>query len=136
MRRRLLFGVCACVAAFGAAGCGSPDYGISGPSGNYTESFVGTVQPGGGTTHTFTTVGKGTITATLTAVGDDNTRIVGLSLGNWTGSACNIAVANDTAFKSFPLVATVSAGGQICARVYDSKGLPDATTYSLEVTHP
>jgi hypothetical protein len=124
------------VAAFGAAGCGSPDYGQTGPSGTFTESFAGTVNPGGGTTHLFSTVGSGKITATLTAVGDDNTRVVGLSLGNWNGTACNIAVANDTAFKSFPLVATVSAGGSLCARVYDSKGVPDATTYTLEVVHP
>jgi hypothetical protein len=80
--------------------------------------------------------GRGTITARLTAVGDDNTRIVGIALGNWTSNACQLAAANDNSFVDAPLAASVSAAGSICARVYDSKGLPDATTYTLEVLHP
>jgi hypothetical protein len=37
---------------------------------------------------------------------------------------------------SLPLSATVSSAGNICARIYDSKGVPDVTTYTLEVIHP
>ena len=33
--------------------------------------------------HLFVTIGKGVITATMTAIGEDNTRILGLSLGNF-----------------------------------------------------
>jgi hypothetical protein len=121
-----------------AAGCGSDSLTSleSSPSGTVTESFSSTLNPGGGTTHVFVVSGKGVITATLTAVGDDNTRIVGLALGNWNNNACQLAAANDNAAVSFPLAATVSSAGNICARVYDSKGVPDATSYTLEVVHP
>lgn len=125
------------VLALAAAGCGGSLTGLeSGPSITVTETFSSTLNPGGGTTHVFVVSAKGVITATLTAIGDDNTRTVGLALGNWANNACQLAAANDNAVVSFPLGATVSAAGTICARVYDSKGVPDATTYTLEVVHP
>jgi hypothetical protein len=125
------------MAAVGAAGCGGDLTSLeSSPSGTVTESFASTLNPGGGTTHVFVVSGKGTISAQLTAVGDDNTRVVGLALGNWNNNACQLAVANDNAVVSLPLAATVSAAGSLCARVYDSKGVPDATSYTLEVVHP
>jgi hypothetical protein len=137
VRRLLPLGVFISLIALSAAGCGdSLTSSEIGPSGTVTETFAGTLNPGGGTTHVFVTSGKGAIRATLTAVGEDNTRIVGLALGNWTGVACNLAAANDNAVASLPLQATVSAAGQICVRVYDTKGVPDATDYTLEVVHP
>jgi len=137
VRRLLTLGLPIAVMALAASGCGSSlTSSETGPSGTVTETFSSTLNPGGGTTHVFVVSGKGTITATLTAIGDDNTRIVGLALGNWTGTSCNLAAANDNAITSLPLTATVSAAGNICARVYDSKGVPDATAYTLEVVHP
>jgi hypothetical protein len=119
------------------AGCGDDltDFETA-PSITVTETFASTLNPGGGTTHVFVVSGKGTIQATLTALGDDNTRIVGLALGNWNNNACQLSVANDNAFVSQALVATVSAAGNICGRIYESKGVPDATSYTLEVVHP
>jgi hypothetical protein len=123
--------------ALSAAGCGSNDvFSETGPTGTVTETFSSTLNPGGGTTHVFVVSGKGSIAATLTAVGDDNTRVVGLALGNWNNNACQLSVANDNAIISLPLTATVSAAGSLCARVYDTKGVPDVTAYSLEVIHP
>ena len=137
VRRLLTLGLSLSLAALTAAGCNdSLTNQEIGPSGTVTESFSGTLNPSGGSTHVFVVSGKGAIQATLTAIGDDNTRIVGLALGNWTNNACQLAVANDNASVSFPLAATVSAAGNICARVYDTKGIPDATSYTLEVTHP
>jgi hypothetical protein len=137
VRRLLTLGLSMTLAALAAAGCGDSLTGLeTSPSQTVTESFSSTLNPGGGTTHVFVVSGKGTIQATLTALGDDNTRIVGLALGNWTGIACNLAAANDNAIVSLPLSATVSAAGNICVRVYDSKGVPDVTTYTLEVIHP
>jgi hypothetical protein len=137
VRRLLTLGLSLTVMALAAAGCGDSLTSLeTSPSQTVTETFSSTLNPGGGTTHVFVVSGKGTITATLTAVGDDNTRIVGLALGNWTGLACNLAAANDNAVVSLPLSATVSAAGNICARVYDTKGVPDTTAYTLEVVHP
>lgn len=136
MRRLLTLGVSVSLAAFTAA-CGGDLTDLeTNPSITVTETFQSTLNPGGGTTHVFVVSGQGTIQATLTALGDDNTRVVGLALGNWNTNACQLAVANDNAFVSQALVATVSAAGNICVRVYDSKGVPDATSYTLEVVHP
>jgi len=136
VRRLLTLGLSLSLAAMGA-GCGDDltDFETA-PSITVTETFASTLNPGGGTTHVFVVSGKGTIQATLTALGDDNTRIVGLALGNWNNNACQLSVANDNAFVSQALVATVSAAGNICVRIYDSKGVPDATSYTLEVVHP
>ena len=137
MRRLLTIGVCMCVLAIATAGCGGSltNQEVS-PSQTVTETFTGTLAPGGGDTHLFVTVGKGVISATITAVGDDNTRILGMALGNWSNNACQIAVANDSAIANYPMAASVTAGGNLCARVYDSKGIPDATAYTLVVIHP
>ena len=138
VRRLLPFGLFLSLLVFAAAGCSDDltDLEIGGPSGTVTETLAGPLTPAGGSTHVFVVSGKGAITARLTAVGDDNTRVVGLALGNWNNNACQLAAANDNSFVDSPLAATVSAAGSICARVYDSKGVPDATSYVLEVIHP
>ena len=137
MRRLLSVGLCISVVALGTGGCGNDLTNLeSTPSQIVTESFTGTLNPNGGTTHAFVATGKGAVQATLTAVGADNTAVVGLSLGNWTGILCLISAANDNAIATIPLTATVSAAGQLCARVYDTKGLTEATSYTLQVIHP
>jgi hypothetical protein len=126
-----------CVLAVTTAGCGeSLTSQEASPSQTVTETFTGTLTPGGGQTHLFVTIGKGVIAATITAIGDDNTRILGMALGNWTSNACQISAANDSAVANYTMAATVTAGGNLCARVYDSRGIPDETAYTLVVIHP
>ena len=137
MRRLLSVGLCMSVVVLGTVACGNDLTSLeSTPSQIITESFTGTLNPNGGTTHPFLATGRGAVQATLTAIGEDNTAVVGLSLGNWTGIACNVSAANDNAIATMPLTATVSAAGQLCARVYDTKGLTAATSYTLQVIHP
>ena len=137
MRRLLSVGLCMSVVVLGTVACGNDLTSLeSTPSQIVTESFTGTLNPNGGTTHPFLATGRGAVQATLTAIGEDNTAVVGLSLGNWTGIACNVSAANDNAIATMPLTATVSAAGQLCARVYDTKGLTEATSYTLQVIHP
>jgi hypothetical protein len=138
VRRLLSLGLCVSLVALGTVACGGSDLTDleTSPSQTITESFTGTLNPNGGTTHAFIATGKGAVVATLTAVGGDNTAVVGLALGNWTGSACNLSAANDNAIATIPLAATVTAAGQLCARVYDTKGLAEATAYTLQVIHP
>jgi hypothetical protein len=137
VRRLLTLGVCVSLAALAAAACNDSLTSLeTSPTGTVTEAFSGTLNPGGGTTHVFTVSAKGTIAARMTAIGDDNTRIVGLAVGNWSGNACQLAAANDNSVLNYTLSATVSAAGTLCARVYDSKGIPDATSYTVEVIHP
>ena len=137
MRRLLILGLSVSVAALAAAGCGDDltDMETS-PSITITETFSGTLNPNGGSTHVFVVSSKGAVQATLASVGSDNTLVVGLALGNWTGIACSMTVANDNTVATVPLTATVSAAGQLCARVYDTKGLAEAAQYTLEVIHP
>lgn len=137
MRRLFTLGVSMTVLALAAAGCGDSLTSLeTSPSGTVTESFSGTLNPSGGATHAFVVSAKGPVTATLTAVGADNSLVVGLALGNWTGMACSLAVANDNAIATLPLQATVSAAGQLCVRVYDTKGLAEAAEYTVQVVHP
>jgi hypothetical protein len=137
VRRLLALGLSISLVALAAAGCGDDLTDLeTGPSGTVTETFTGTLNPNGGSTHAFVVSGKGPVSATLTAVGSDNTLVVGLALGNWTGIACNLAAANDNAVATVPLSSTVSAAGQLCVRVYDTKGLAEATEYTVQVIHP
>jgi len=137
VRRLLSLGMCVSVVVLGTVACGNDLTSLeTGPTQIITESFTGTLNPNGGTTHPFIATGKGAVQATLTEVGADNTAVVGLSLGNWTGASCLISAANDNAIATFPLTATVTAAGQLCARVYDTKGLTEPTSYTLQVIHP
>jgi hypothetical protein len=68
----------------------------------------------------------------------DATQVVGVSLGTWTGSTCQIVIANDRATQSSQLQGSVGLAGLLCARVYDvgtiTSGSP--VTYELTVRHP
>ena len=70
MRRLLTLGACLALMAGVSAGCGdavgSNEFS---PSQQVTETFTGTLVPGGAQTHLFVTIGKGVITATITAIG-------------------------------------------------------------------
>ena len=135
MRRLLIPGVLAVGLAVAAIGCGGVNTETTATT-DYTETFTGIVVPAGGNTHTFSVYQKGAIVMTLTSVGDDNTRIIGMALGNYSGNTCQLAVASDFAFLNVPVSATVSAAGTLCVRAYDSQGVPDPTSYTITVKHP
>jgi hypothetical protein len=99
-----------------------------------TETFSGTVNPNGGITHSFIVQQAGNVTATLTTVAPEGTTI-GLSLGTWNGSACQIILANDNAVQGNSVVGTATTLGNFCARVYDVGKLTGLTDYEISVTH-
>jgi hypothetical protein len=101
-----------------------------------TETFAGTVTLNGATTHVFSVTQRGTVTATLTAVGTDNTAVIGVSLGTWNGTTCQIILANDQAVVGAGATGTVSGVGNLCLRVYDVGKLTAPATYSVDVVHP
>lgn len=121
-----------------AAACGDDD--VTTPTGptapaTVTETFSGTLDRNGATTHSFTTDG-GTVTATLTTVSPDSETVVGVSLGTWNGLACQIVIANDRATQGTVVIALASGSGNLCVRVYDATGLIQATSYEVQVVHP
>lgn len=103
-----------------------------------TETFSGTLNMNGGATFPFTAGAAGTVTATLTTVAPDSTLAIGLSLGSWTGSSCQISIANDAATQTAVVTGTVTAAAALCARVYDTGKVTAAQPVSFTVTiaHP
>lgn len=101
-----------------------------------SENFSGTLTPNSGRTHTFTTPSSGSVTATLTEFGPDEALKVGLSLGTWNGSACQIVIANDQAAKGTTVRGSASSAGILCVRIYDVGTLTEPATYNLLVVHP
>ena len=69
----------------------------------FTEVFSGTISQNGAASHPFVSKSSGTVIATLTSIAPDATQVVGVSLGTWTGSVCQIVIANDKATLSSQL---------------------------------
>jgi hypothetical protein len=72
----------------------------------------------------------------LTSVGSDNTIPIGLGLGTWNGSACQILLANDSATPGVLVKAIVNAAGSLCVRVYDVGNVVGPLSYEVNVVHP
>jgi len=106
------------------------------PAPTTTETFGGTLTVNGAVTHQFTATQRGTVTATLTALQPDASAVIGVALGTWNGTTCNILLANDQAVVGAGAAGTVSGVGVLCLRVYDVGKLTAPATYSIDVTHP
>ena len=102
-----------------------------------TETFNGTLTVNGGQTHQFFTAATGTVTATLTSLGENPPEMVGFSMGTMSGSTCNIVLANDRAVVTSIVSGTVSTlSGALCVRVYDVGKLTGPVDYTFTVSHP
>ena len=104
-----------------------------------TETYTGTLQRNGGLTYTFNNTSAGTLTASLTSVDPDTTTSIGLAIGTWSASqgACQIILANDSAFEGATVVGTTTASASLCVRIYDAKGeLNTPIAFTITVNHP
>ncbi len=101
-----------------------------------TETFEGDLNPNGAKTFPFNAQAAGTITATLTSLGPDSTLKIGMSLGTWNGSACQIVLANDNAVQGSVVTGTASSAGSLCVRVYDVGDLVEPIAFVVTVIHP
>lgn len=143
--RRLLPGILLFALTTGLAGCNNdnattvttPTTTTTTTTATVTETFSGTLNMNGGVTFPFTATAAGTITVTLTSLAPDGTLPIGLSLGTWTGSACQIVIANDAAAQTAVVTGTVSSAASLCARVYDT-GKLSATpvSFGVSIVHP
>ena len=119
-------------------GCGGEDDTPTGPppTSSITETFTETLTRNGGRVHTFSVTATGGISALLVTLSPDSTHAVGLSLGTWNGSICQIILDNPAAIQGSVVVGQTSAVGEFCVRIYDATGtLPRPQTYAIEVTH-
>jgi hypothetical protein len=120
------------------AACGDDD--VTPPTGPtpdpITETFSGMVNRNGAATHNFSTQASGTLTATLTTLGPDSALIVGMSLGTWNGSACQLVITKDDATQGTVITGGVSSLGSLCVRIYDVGNIVDPINYEITVVHP
>ena len=120
------------------SGCGnsSSDSTVAPPPATLTDSFSGTLSLHGATAYSFNVTGAGNITAQLTTLSPDAMNPVGLSLGTWNGSICQVILSNDNSIQGGQVVGTASATGSFCVRIYDAAGTVVAPqTYTIDVFH-
>ena len=106
------------------------------PTTTTTETFTGTLTKNGAVTTQFAVTARGTVTATLTKLDPDSTLAIGVSLGTWNGTSCQIILANDATLVGAGVLGTVSGVGNLCLRVYDVGKLTTSADYSVDVVHP
>jgi hypothetical protein len=129
------------IPALGAAGCDNSNTtdstlaSTTTPSTSVTETYAGTVTINGAVSFNFTAAGAGTVTGTIKSLAPTSTSTIGLALGTWNGSACQIVIANDNATTNATVVGATSSAGVLCVRVYDVGKLTTAQTVEINVTH-
>jgi hypothetical protein len=102
-----------------------------------TETFSGTLNINGASTHFVFLGATGAVTATLTSLGESAPSKVGFSLGTLsTTGTCTTVLYNDNAVVTTSLTGTVSTlQGSLCARIYDVGALTETIPYTFTVTH-
>jgi hypothetical protein len=66
----------------------------------------------------------------------DSTLAVGLALGTWNGSICQIVLANDQTRQGDVVVGATNQAGDFCVRIYDAAGtVVQAQAYLIHVFH-
>lgn len=136
--RRTCYGTMLLAAALVVAGCDNDieNRTPTEPAPTTTDTFTGTINVNGAATHTFATVAAGLVTATLQTVTPDPAIQVGLGLGTWNGTNCQITLPKDDAVQGNAVIGQVSGAGTLCARIYDVGKMTEALTYTLTVVHP
>jgi hypothetical protein len=138
MRRRLVSGVVlSALAAVMGAGCNkvSTTTPVQPSPTAITESFSGTLTVNGAVTFPFPVTTAGNLTGTLKAIGPDDTAVIGMAIGTFAGTTCQIVLANDNAGKSSIITGVVNASGILCARIYDVGKITGPVTFTIDVNH-
>jgi hypothetical protein len=120
------------------SGCGnsSSDAVVAPPAPTLTETFTGMLTLNGAVTYPFTVTTSGNVDAQLTTLTPDGTKPVGLSLGTWNGSICQIVLDNPNSTQGSLVSGAASAAGTFCVRIYDAAGtVVDPQTYTISVFH-
>ena len=126
--------------ALGAAGCDNATDSASLASAAtaptlITEAFSGTVSVKGAATFSFAATTSGSVTASLRSISPDSSVLMGLALGTWNGSSCQVVIANDATTTSGVVTGATTAAGNLCVRAYDIGKLTATQTIEVLVTH-
>jgi hypothetical protein len=135
---RALFVLCssAVMAACGGESTPTLPTPSSGSPPTITEVFSGDINRNGGVTHTFLAEASGNIVATLDGLEPEAVSSIGVSLGTWNGSACQVVIANDNAVAGATIVGAASVASNLCLRVYDTGTIATLASYQVTVVHP
>jgi hypothetical protein len=106
------------------------------PTTSSTDTFSGTVTRNGAFSYPFAALQAGTVTASYTSIGTDNTITLGLALGTWDGVACQILIVNDNATAGVVVTGAASGAGSLCVRVFDVGFVVNPLSYEVRVVHP
>ena len=101
-----------------------------------TDTFSGSINRNGAATHTFLAQAAGTVTVTLTTLSPEGTEAIGLSLGTWNGTACQLIIANTAAAQGAIVIGVASSAGNLCIFVQDVGKVAVAASYEITVIHP
>jgi len=104
---------------------------------------LGTLTANGAFTYPFTITSIGPMTAQLIVLKPADDTLpqeiagpVGLALGTWNGSICQVVLANDATKQGEVVPGAASAVGSFCVRIYDASGaLPVPEAYQITVSH-
>jgi len=121
------------------AACGSDNTPVSPtptPPATVTETFSGSINRNGAATHTFLAQASGAVQVTLNTLTPDTVSAIGMSLGTWNGTACQIIIANTNAAANAVIIGLASSAGNLCVFVQDVGNIADSASYELTVVHP
>jgi hypothetical protein len=141
MQRLMTLFVLLCATALAVPGCGDdPIPTAPTPPPNLFEPITGTLTPFSVRIHPFTVYNAGTVTATLNTLTPNDPlhpTLVGLDLGTFTGSACQVTVSDTQIFASLGISGTATTPATLCVRIYDvsPSGLAEPVTYTITVGH-
>jgi hypothetical protein len=137
MRRSVVFACLLLVTSLVAASCEEPTPpttpSLSDP---VRTTFTGTIGPNGAISETFVVSRAGSLTATLTGLTPNGDATVGFGLGTFGGTSCTMIILNDKAFPGIFLIGAAGSAGILCVRVYDTGGITEPTTFTVEIVHP
>jgi hypothetical protein len=104
-----------------------------------TETFAGTLPVGSAKYYSFTTSLYGTINITLTSIGGafvPATVMVGLGIGQPSGTECVTTTTVTTAAGTTPQVTGTFSPGVYCARIADVGNLFGPASFSVTIAYP
>ena len=76
------------------------------------------------------------MTVTLTTLAPEGLEAIGVSLGTWNGTACQIVIANTAAAQGAAILGVASSAGNLCVFVQDVGKISTAASYEITVVHP
>jgi hypothetical protein len=140
-----LLAIVAICALAATGGCSSDDTSSSTPAlsttpttGQVTENFSGTVQPGSSDAHTFTIVlNNAVLSVDMTTAGPPDTIQMGLGIGQPIAGTCQLISGG---FGTYQASTTAQLSGTIasgvyCVMVYDVGNQTAPITYTVAVQH-